>query len=85
MDAKISYEFSSKVWRHNSSGSWHFISLPKNMAKEIRENLKWQEETWGRMKVLAKIVIHQFTKAQSNTTVGKYTKTVILFSSSSQI
>jgi len=55
MNGKIRYEFSTKMWRHSSSGGWYFASLPKNISKEIRENLKWQEEGWGRMKTVAKI------------------------------
>ena len=55
MDAKIKYEFSSKMWQHGSSGGWFFVSLPKDMASEIREHLGWQEEGWGRMKVTAQI------------------------------
>lgn len=55
MNNKIKYEFSTKMWKHSSPGGWHFVSLPKNISKEIRENLKWQEEGWGRMKALAKI------------------------------
>ncbi|WP_298417364.1 DUF1905 domain-containing protein [uncultured Kordia sp.] len=53
MQAKIKYEFSSKLWKDSSSGGWVFITLPKNMSKEIRENLQWQEEGWGRMKASA--------------------------------
>lgn len=52
---KIKYEFSAKVWQHASSGGWHFVSLPTQMANEIRSNLKWQEEGWGRLKVIAQI------------------------------
>lgn len=55
MEGKIKYEYSSKIWEHNSSGSWFFVSLPKILSKEIRENLKWQEEGWGRMKAFAQI------------------------------
>lgn len=55
MNGKIKYEFSAKMWKHSLPGSWHFFFLPKNISKEIRENLKWQEEGWGRMKALAKI------------------------------
>jgi len=32
-----------------------FISLPISVSTEIRANLKWQEEGWGRLKVSAKI------------------------------
>lgn len=55
MDGKIEYEFSTKIWKHDGPGGWYFVSLPKNMSKEIRKNLGWQEEGWGRMKVLAEI------------------------------
>jgi len=51
----IKYEFASKVWKYTGPAGWHFISLPKRLAKEIRENLKWQEEGWGRLKAIAKI------------------------------
>ena len=47
----IEYAFSAKIWY----SEWHFISLPKEIAKEIRENLKCLEEGWGRLKVTAKI------------------------------
>ena len=55
MNGKIKYEFSAKMWKHNSPGGWYVLSLPKILSKEIRENLKWQEEGWGRMKTVAKI------------------------------
>jgi hypothetical protein len=52
---KLKYLFSNKLWQHSSPGGWYFITLPEGLAKEIRETLKWQEEGWGRLKVLAKI------------------------------
>ncbi len=55
MNGKIKYEFSSKIWQYSSPNGWHFASLPTEIAKEIRENLKWQEEGWGRLKATAKI------------------------------
>jgi Domain of unknown function (DUF1905) len=51
----IKYTFTAKPWQHSTPGGWHFISLPHELAKEIRENLKWQEEGWGRLKAKAKI------------------------------
>ncbi len=63
MPTKIKYSFSAKPWQHSSPGGWHFISLPKNLAKEIRENLKWQEEGWGRLKAQAKINNSQWDTA----------------------
>ena len=55
MNVKIHYTFESMLWQPASPGGWHFISLPVEMAREIRDNSKWQEEGWGRMKAKAKI------------------------------
>ncbi|MDO8998041.1 MAG: DUF1905 domain-containing protein [Sediminibacterium sp.] len=50
MNAKIKYEFTAKMWQHSAPSGWHFVSLPAKISTEIRENLKWQEEGWGRLK-----------------------------------
>lgn len=55
MISKIQYEFSATPWQHGASGGWHFISLPVEISKEIREHLKFQEEGWGRMKASVQI------------------------------
>ena len=55
MNSKIKYEFSEPVWHHPSTGGWHFVSLPKNIAAEIRQNLKSEEEGWGKLKAKARI------------------------------
>ncbi len=47
----IKYEFTATPW----ISGWLFISMPEEMASEIRGQLKWQEEGWGRMKARAKI------------------------------
>lgn len=51
----IKYFFKAKVWVHSSEGGWHFLSMPHEISKEIRDNLKGQEEGWGRMKATAQI------------------------------
>jgi len=60
---KIRYDFSAEMWRHDSEGGWHFVSLPKAMSNEIRQGLKWQEEGWGRMKTMAEIASHRWETA----------------------
>lgn len=55
MTGKIKYEFSEKSRQHASPGGWYFVSLPKEMSKEIRSVLKSEEEGWGRLKAVAKI------------------------------
>ena len=63
MKGKIKYEFFAKVWQHSSPNGWYFASLPKEIATEIRDHLKWQEEGWGRMKAIAKIGNSQWETA----------------------
>lgn len=55
LESKIKYEFSALLWKYSAEGGWYFISLPKDISLEIRSNLKWQEEGWGRMKASAVI------------------------------
>ena len=50
----IKYEFTATAWQYVGQGGWYFVSLPADMSTEIRENLKWQEEGWGRLKAKAK-------------------------------
>ena len=47
----IEYVFSAKIWY----SEWYFVSLPEEMAKEIRGDFKRFEEGWGRLKAIAKI------------------------------
>ena len=53
----IKYEFTGKPHFYQEGGvcGWHFIFFPKDLAKEIRNNHKHQEEGWGRMKAMVKI------------------------------
>ncbi len=53
--ATIPYEFTAQPWQYQGKGGWWFVSLPEDISKEIRENLKWQEEGWGRLKAKAQI------------------------------
>lgn len=55
LNGKVKYTFSACTWQHPSPGGWIFVSLPVEMAEEIRAHLKWQEEGWGRLKAMAQI------------------------------
>lgn len=52
---KIKFEFHSKIWQHNGQGGWHFVSLPQDLSKEVRDNLRSHEAGWGRLQATAKI------------------------------
>lgn len=47
----IAYTFSATVWY----SEWYFVSLPQDLAGEVRDVFKSYEEGWGRLKVVAKI------------------------------
>ncbi|HEU5165048.1 MAG TPA: DUF1905 domain-containing protein [Chitinophagaceae bacterium] len=52
----IKYKFTAKPWQYSGpGGGWHFVSLPVELAKKIRNALKSEEEAWGRLKATAKI------------------------------
>ena len=53
----LQYEFTAKpFFLHGEDAcGWHFVSLPKELAKEIRRHHKSQEEGWGRMKAVVKV------------------------------
>jgi hypothetical protein len=63
VNAKIKYEFTAKIWQHDGVGGWHFVSLPPHLAKEIRDNLKSEEQGWGRLKATARIGNSQWATA----------------------
>ena len=52
---KINYQFKATVWQYEGPNGWFFVSLPEEISQEIRTNLKWQEEGWGRLKSSVKI------------------------------
>lgn len=54
MESKIEFAFSAEVWQYHGIGGWFFVSFPESISAEIRNNLKWQEEGWGRLKATAK-------------------------------
>jgi hypothetical protein len=69
----IKYEFTARPWQYNGPSSWYFISLPKEIAKEIRNALKREEEGWGRLKATAKIGISEWkTAIWFDTKMGTY-------------
>ncbi len=51
MENGIKYEFTAVPWLYE----WLFVAMPEEMAREIRDNLKFQEEGCGRMKATAKV------------------------------
>jgi hypothetical protein len=55
LDFYITYQFNATLWQHQGSGGWFFVSLPVQLAEEIREHLHHHEQGWGRMPAHARI------------------------------
>lgn len=51
----IPYRFKARPWQYAGPNGWHFVSLPKKLAREIRKNFRSEEEGWGRLTVTARI------------------------------
>ncbi|MEZ4873107.1 MAG: DUF1905 domain-containing protein [Bdellovibrionales bacterium] len=49
------YSFQGKIWKHKSPSGWHFVTLPKELSKKIRNVHLASEEGWGRLKTCASI------------------------------
>jgi hypothetical protein len=50
--SKGKFQFSAKLWRYPSTvASWHFISLPKEVAQEIKEKYGKGARAWGSLAV----------------------------------
>lgn len=63
MESKIEYNFSANIWQYTGPNGWYFVFLPNEISHEIREQLKWQEAGWGRMKAIAKVGTSQWDTA----------------------
>jgi hypothetical protein len=49
-------DFEAEIWQHSeSSGGWHFVTLPQELANEIHILSQGHRGNWGTLKVLAHI------------------------------
>jgi hypothetical protein len=48
-------KFRSSLWRYAGPGGWHFITLPKGRAQEIRSSTRGIRRGWGSLPVQATI------------------------------
>jgi hypothetical protein len=59
----FTYRFEGQVWKSGGKGGWHFVSLPKDLSKEIRSIHQENEEGWGRLKANVTIKQTEFQSA----------------------
>jgi hypothetical protein len=51
MIPEISYSFSEPIWLYSNNGTWHFVTLPKTIAKQIKTNITGPRRGWGSVRV----------------------------------
>ncbi|MFF0528314.1 DUF1905 domain-containing protein [Nocardia amikacinitolerans] len=49
------YSFTARVWEHSGEGSWHFVSLPEEIADEIEERYGHRSGGFGAVRVHVRI------------------------------
>lgn len=54
----LDFEFSAKLWEWSSSGeqgggSWHFVTLPESISKDIKSFTKHRKTSFGSVRVRA--------------------------------
>lgn len=53
--APAQYTFSAPVWIYSGAGGWHFVTLPEDVADDIRSLFHGTERGWGSFPVSATI------------------------------
>jgi len=70
---KFEYSFRGKLWKYRGKGGWFFVTIPKALAKKIRDVHYVSEEGWGRLKTSATINHTRWSTAiWYDTKIGSY-------------
>lgn len=51
---KLEESFRAKVWTQESTGAWHFVTLPADLSKRIRTLTTGLRKPFGSFRVIAK-------------------------------
>lgn len=51
---KLEESFRAKVWTQDSTGAWHFVTLPADLSKRIRTLTTGLRKPFGSFRVVAK-------------------------------
>ncbi len=49
------YKFQAKVWLYQGMAAWHFVTLPKELSAELKENFGDIARGWGSLPVDVKL------------------------------
>lgn len=68
-----SYSFKAGLWRYPGEAGWHFLTLPADVADDIRARSSGHSKAFGLVKVAAEIAGHAWqTSLFADTGTGTY-------------
>ena len=68
-----SYSFNAELWLYPGEAAWHFLTLPEEIAENIREQSAGHSKAFGSVKVTAEIAGHDWeTSLFPDTKTGTY-------------
>ena len=53
--AEKRFEFEAELWLYSGDAAWHFLTVPREVAEEIRFFHPSRRRGWGSVRVLARI------------------------------
>lgn len=57
----LSYAFTATLWRYPGEAGWHFLTLPEELAAEIREDTAALRRGFGSVKITATVAGHDWS------------------------
>lgn len=55
MEEREGYKFKAEVWIYPGVSAWHFVSLPKELAKEIKQKFGEKHRGWTSLPLEVKL------------------------------
>ncbi|WP_026616479.1 DUF1905 domain-containing protein [Ensifer aridi] len=55
------FEFDAELWLYPGKGGWHFVTLPQDIARQIRVTAEPKTRGWGSEPVIARTGKTQWT------------------------
>lgn len=49
------FAFSAKLWRYSGTAAWHFVTLPKDVSRQMRSLSAGLRNAFGSLRVIARI------------------------------
>lgn len=67
------YAFKANVWLYPGLAGWHFVTIPKDISKDIAHNFADRKRGWGSLPIIATIGKTRWkTSIFPDTKIGSY-------------